>query len=69
MSNLVYKNLKNKLKEMYSNNFAVEIGIYDNDDRITEEKLVPLGNYLYNPLPSKNEKEITEILSSRSYKY
>ena len=69
MSNLVYKNLKNKLKEMYSNNFAVEIGIYDNDDRITEEKLVPLGNYLFDPLPSKNEKAITKALSSRSYKY
>lgn len=69
MSNLVYKNLKNKLKEMYDKNFAVEIGFYDKEDKIREEKLVPLGNYLFDPLPSKNEKQITKILSSRSYKY
>ncbi len=69
MSNLVYKNLKNKLNEMYSKNFAIEIGFYDNDDKIKEEKLVPLGNYLYDPLPSKNEKMITKMLSARSYKY
>lgn len=69
MSNLVYKNLKSKLEEMHSNNFAVEIGIYNDDDKIMEEKLVPLGNYLYDPLPSANEKSITKILSAKSYKY
>ena len=69
MSSLVYKNLKNKLEEMYSKNFAVEIGIYNDDDKIMEEKLVPLGNYLYDPLPSATEKSITQVLSAKSYKY
>ena len=57
MSNLVYKNLKSKLEEMHSNNFAVEIGIYNDDDKIMEEKLVPLGNYLYDPFTISKRKE------------
>ena len=65
MSNLAYKNLKNKLKNMYQNNFAIEIGIYDNNNNLTKEKIVPLGNYIYDPLPYKNEKKITAVLCSR----
>ena len=65
MSNLAYKNLKDRLKSMYQNNFAVEIGIYDNNNNIQKKRIVPLGNYLYDPLPSASEKEITAVLCSR----
>ena len=68
MSETVYKNLKNKLEQLYHRNFAVEIGFYDNDDNLRKEKLIPLGNYIYDPMPSMSEQEIIESLCSRSIK-
>ena len=65
MSRLVFNNLKNKLESMYDNNIKINIGIYDDKNNIIEEKNVPLGNYLNDPLPSKYEKEITESLTAK----
>ena len=66
MSNIVLKNLKDKLEDLYKQNFAVQVGIYDNEDNLSYEKIIPLGNYIYNPMPSNHEKEITKTLCSRS---
>ena len=68
MSNLVIKNIKNKLKEMHHRHFAVEIGFYDSKNRVSEEKTLPLGNYIFDPFPSKNEKKIIESLCARPSK-
>ena len=68
MSETVYQNLKNKLEQLYQRNFAVEVGFYDDNDHLQKEKLIPLGNYLYDPMPSMSEQEITESLCSRSLK-
>ena len=68
MSETAYQNLKNKLKQLYQRNFAVEIGFYDDNDHLQKEKLIPLGNYIYDPMPSIREQEITESLCSRSIK-
>ena len=65
MSRLVLKNLKNKLEKMYDTNIKINIGIYDDKNNIVEEKNVPLGNYLNDPLPSKYEREITVVLTAR----
>ena len=65
MSRLVISNLKNKLENMYKNNIKVNIGIYDDKNNIIEEKNIPLGNYLNDPLPSKYEKKITEALTAK----
>lgn len=68
MSNLVLKNIKNKLKDMHHKHFAVKVGLYDLNDKITEERTIPLGNYIFESFPSKNEKEMIESLCSRGYK-
>ncbi|MDA9654955.1 hypothetical protein N9T15_00695 [Pelagibacteraceae bacterium] len=68
MSNIVLKNLKDKLEDLYKQNFAVQVGIYDNEDNLSYEKVIPLGNYIYNPKPSNHERKITENLCSRSLK-
>lgn len=68
MSNVVLKSLKNKLEDLYKQNFAVQIGIYDNNDNLSHEEVIPLGNYIYDPMPSNNEKAITESLCSRTLK-
>ena len=68
MSDTAYENLKNKLKQLYQRNFAVEIGFYDYNDHLQKEKLIPLGNYIYDPMPSISEQEMTESLCSRSIK-
>ena len=68
MSETAYQNLKNKLKQLYQRNFAVEIGFYDDNDHLQKEKLIPLGNYIYDPMPSISEQEMTESLCSRSIK-
>ena len=68
MSETVYKNLKSKLEQLYKRNFAVEVGFYDDNDNLQKEKFIPLGNYIYNPMPSMSEQEITESLCSRSLK-
>ena len=68
MSETAYQNLKNKLKQLYQRNFAVEIGFYDDNDHLQKEKLIPLGNYIYDPMPSIREQEITKSLCSRSIK-
>ena len=68
MSDTAYQNLKNKLKQLYQRNFAVEIGFYDDNDHLQKEKLIPLGNYIYDPMPSISEQEMTESLCSRSIK-
>ena len=68
MSETVYQNLKNKLEELYKKNFAVEVGFYDDKDNLHREKLIPLGNYLYDSMPSISEQEITESLCYRSLK-
>ena len=68
MSYIVFKNLKDKLDDLYKKNFAVQVGIYDNEDNLSYEEVIPLGNYIYNPTPSNHEREITENLCSRSLK-
>ena len=68
MSETVYKNLKNKLDQLYKRNFAVEVGFYDDNDNLHKEKLIPLGNYIYNSMPSSSELEMTQNLSSRILK-
>ena len=68
MSETVYKNLKNKLEQLYQRNLAVEVGFYDGNDNLQKEKLIPLGNYIYEPMPSMSEQEITQSLCSRSLK-
>ncbi len=65
MSRLAINNLKSKLKSMYDSNIKINIGIYDDNDNIVEEKNIPLGNYLNNPLPSNYEKKITQLLATR----
>ena len=62
MSRIVLNNLKSKLENMYHTN--INIGIYDDKNNIIEEKNIPLGNYLNDPLPSKYEREITESLTA-----
>ena len=68
MSETVSQNLKNKLEQLYQRNLAVEVGFYDGNDNLQKEKLIPLGNYIYEPMPSMSEQEITESLCSRSLK-
>mgnify|MGYP001371367644 CR=1 FL=1 len=68
MSETVYQNLKSKLEQLYQRNFAVEVGFYDDNDNLHKEKLIPLGNYIYDSMPSVREQEITESLCSRSLK-
>ena len=68
MSETVYQNLKSKLEQLYQRNFAVEVGYYGNNNNLQREKLIPLGNYIYDPMPSMSEQEITESLCSRSLK-
>ena len=68
MSNIILNNLKDKLEDLYKQNFAVKVGIYDNDDNLSHEKVIPLGNYIYNSMPSDHEKKITESLCSRTLK-
>ena len=68
MSETVYKNLKNKLEQLYQRNFAVKVGFYDDNNHLQKEKLIPLGNYIYDPMPSMSEQKITESLCSRSLK-
>ncbi len=65
MSRLVINNLKRKLESMYDANIKINIGFYDDKNNIIEEKNIPLGNYLNDPLPSKYEKEITKSLSAK----
>ena len=68
MSETVYENLKNKLEQLYQKNFALEIGFYDDNDNLQKEQLIPLGNYIYDPMPSVSELEMTESLCSKSIK-
>ena len=68
MSETVYQNLKNKLEQLYQRNFAVEVRFYDDNNNLEKEKLIPLGNYIYDPMPSMSEQKITESLCSRSLK-
>jgi len=66
MSRLAIKNLKRKLKSMYDSNIKINIGIYDENNNVVEEKNIPLGNYLNDPLPSSYEKKITQTLAART---
>ena len=68
MSKIVYENLKNKLEQLYKRNFAVEVGFYDDNDNLHEEQLIPLGNYIYDHMPSSSEKKMTQNLSFRILK-
>ena len=68
MSEIVYENLKNKLEQLYKRNFAVEVGFYDDNDNLHKEQLIPLGNYIYDHMPSYIEKKMTRNLSSRILK-
>ncbi|MBF96012.1 MAG: hypothetical protein CFH34_01184 [Alphaproteobacteria bacterium MarineAlpha9_Bin4] len=68
MSRLAINNLKSKLKSMYDTNIKINIGIYDDNDNVVEEKNIPLGNYLNDPLPSNYEKRITQSLAARVVK-
>ena len=66
MSRLVINNLKSKLKKMHDANISVNIGIYDDYDNIVEEKNIPLGNYINDPMPSNYEKNHT-IFDLKNY--
>ena len=68
MSETVYQNLKNKLEQLFKQNFAIEVGFYDDDDNLQKEKLIPLGNYIYDSLPSVSEQKLTQDLSFRIIK-
>ena len=68
MSKIVYENLKNKLDQLYKRNFAVQVGFYDDNDNLNKQKLIPLGNYIYNSMPSSSEQKMTQNLSSRILK-
>ena len=68
MSETVYQNLKNKLEQLYKKNFSIEVGFYDDNNNLHEEKLIPLGNYIYDSMPSESEQEITQNLCSRILK-
>ena len=68
MSETVYKNLKNKLDQLYKRNFAVKVGFYDDNNNLNKEKLIPLGHYIYDSMPSVSEQRITQSLSSRIVK-
>ena len=68
MSEIVYENLKNKLDQLYKRNFAVEVGFYDDNNNLHKEKLIPLGNYIYDSMPSISEQKMTQSLSSRILK-
>ncbi len=57
MSETVYQNLKSKLEQLYQRNFAVEVGFYDDNDNLQKEQLIPLGNYIYDPMPSISEQK------------
>ena len=57
MSKIVYENLKNKLDQLFERNFAVQVGFYDDNDNLHQEKLIPLGNYIYDPMPSRVSKK------------
>ena len=65
MSETVYENLKIKLEQLYKKNLSVEIGIYDDNDNLYQERLIPLGNYIYDSMPSNSEKKITQKLCNR----
>ena len=65
MSETVYENLKIKLEQLYKKNLSVEIGIYDDNNNLYQERLIPLGNYIYDSMPSNSEQKITQKLSSR----
>ena len=68
MSETVYQNLKNKLEQLYKKNFSIEVGFYDDNNNLHKEKLIPLGNYIYDSMPSESEQEITQNLCSRILK-
>ena len=68
MSETVYQNLKNKLEQLYKRNFAVEVGFYDENNNLQNEKYIPLGNYIYDSMPSVSELKMTQNLSSRILK-
>ncbi len=65
MSETVYENLKIKLEQLYKKNLSVEIGIYDDNNNLYQERLIPLGNYIYDSMPSNSEQKITQKLCSR----
>ena len=68
MSKNIYKSNKDVLKDFCYDDIAVEIGIYDNNNSLAKEEVIPLGNYLYDPLPSNSELKITKTLCSRVVK-
>ena len=68
MSDTVYENLKNKLEQLYKKNLSVEVGIYDDNNNLYQERLIPLGNYIYDSMPSSSEQIMTQKLSSRIVK-
>ena len=63
MSRLAINNLKSKLRRMYDTNIKINIGIYDDNDNIVEEKNVPLGNYLNDPLDEIELRSIAKKLN------
>ena len=54
MSKNIYKSNKDVLKDFCYDDIAVEIGIYDNNNSLAKEEVIPLGNYLYDALPSNS---------------
>ena len=58
-----YDNIKKTIRNI-TENLSIKIGIYDDANNLSEEKIVPLGNYIQNPFPTEEELMMTKFLSS-----
>ena len=55
--------MKDNFKAL-AKNFSVKIDFYDDYDNLSEQRVVPLGNYLDKSFPSQEELKITRFLSA-----
>ena len=59
-----YKNNKNNTNYKFTSEaekYGIAIGIYDDNEILQEERIVPLGNYLTDQLPSTEEIVMTRF--------
>ena len=66
-SNKNHSTIKDNIKNI-TENLAINIGIYDDNNKLSEERIVPLGNYVHNPFPTNEEITMTTFLASNSLK-
>ena len=58
---------KNNINNKFSSEVAkygIAIGIYDDNEILKEERIIPLGNYLTDQLPTTEEIVMTKFLSA-----